>query len=254
MKTIMLDAGHYGNYNQSPVVPKYYESVQMWKLMLFLKTELEKYGFTVKQTRNRLKDDLAVVKRGNLAKDCDLFLSLHSNAIGGSGNEKVDRVDVFYAFDNFNSASVLAKELAMAIAECMGIDKYNAKTRKSEKGNWDYYGVLRGARNVGCPLYFLLEHSFHTNKRSAEWLLKEENLKKLAKAEALVIAKYFDMLPEGDVNGDGVADVKDYTLVKRIAFDTYNPNPQEARRADLNSDGAIDAKDYTLLKRKVLKG
>ena len=61
---ICLDAGHYGQYNQSPVVPEYYESEMTWKLHLLLKAELEKYGFEVKTTR------------ADQTKDMDVYLSL----------------------------------------------------------------------------------------------------------------------------------------------------------------------------------
>ena len=46
---ICLDAGHYGKYNQSPAVSKYYESDMAWKLHLLLKKELEAYGIEVEQ-------------------------------------------------------------------------------------------------------------------------------------------------------------------------------------------------------------
>jgi N-acetylmuramoyl-L-alanine amidase len=39
---IMIDAGHYGKYNQSPANSKYYESEQMWTLANLLKEELSK--------------------------------------------------------------------------------------------------------------------------------------------------------------------------------------------------------------------
>ena len=38
---LCLDAGHYGKYNQSPVVPAYWESEFTWKFHLLLKSELE---------------------------------------------------------------------------------------------------------------------------------------------------------------------------------------------------------------------
>ena len=66
-------------------------------------------------------------------------------------------------------------------------------TRKSEKGDWEYYGVLRGADDAGCPLFYIVENSFHTNPKSTEWLLKDENLKKLAQAQAKTIADYFKL-------------------------------------------------------------
>jgi hypothetical protein len=45
---ICLDAGHYGKYNQSPVVNKYYESDMAWKLHLKLK--IKKHQLKVQVT------------------------------------------------------------------------------------------------------------------------------------------------------------------------------------------------------------
>ena len=81
-KRIMLDAGHYGKRNQSPILPEYYESERMWLLCELLAKELSVLGFEVFKTRESLSKDLAVVERGKMAADCDLFLSLHSNATG----------------------------------------------------------------------------------------------------------------------------------------------------------------------------
>ena len=41
---ICIDAGHYGNYNPSPVVVGYYEAQMVWKLHLLQKQYLEAYG------------------------------------------------------------------------------------------------------------------------------------------------------------------------------------------------------------------
>lgn len=46
---------------------------------------------------------------------------------------------------------------------------------------------------MGVPLYMLIEHSFHTNKKATLWLSKEENLKRLAVAEAELLAAHFKM-------------------------------------------------------------
>lgn len=187
MPKIMLDAGHYGSRNQSPVYPQYYEAKQMWKLHLLLKKHLENFGFDVLLTRSNQATDMSVAARGSLAKGCDLFLSLHSDA---SDSATVDRATVFYAYDDFNHASALAKQIAHAVGLCMGVSG-TIKTRQGNNG--DYYGVMRGARSAGCPLYYIIEHSFHTCKKSAEWLMSDKNLDKLAKAEAEVIAAYFEM-------------------------------------------------------------
>ena len=84
---IMLDAGHYTNYNQSKVFKSYYEGNMVWKLQSYLKKELEEYGFTVSTTRTNRDKDKALYDRGYMAKGYDVFLSLHSNACD---NETVD--------------------------------------------------------------------------------------------------------------------------------------------------------------------
>lgn len=249
---IMLDAGHYGLYNQSPAVEEYYESKQMWKLHLLLKAELEKFGFYVATTRDNQEKDLAVVKRGEMAEGYDLFISLHSNAVGKNGGESTDRVDVYSAYDNLNNASELASVLIKAVAECMGVSEGTVKTRKSTKGN-EYYGVLRGARRVGCPLYYILEHSFHTNPYVAKWLMNDANLLRLAIVEAGAIAAYFGVkgdFKKGDVNMDGKLDSIDVMLIKRAYFGTLTLNEAQKKLADINDDGEIDVFDYIAARRK----
>lgn len=250
---IMLDAGHYGNRNQSPAVPEYYEAKQMWKLHLLLKSELESYGFEVETTRKHQEKDLAVVKRGKQSMGYDLFLSLHSNAVGNNKSSAVNRVDVYYPYDNQNDSRELASALVSAIAECMGVDKGSAKTRKSEEGDWEYYGVLRGARSVGCPYYYIVEHSFHTNEQAAEWLLDDNNLQTLARVEAAVIALYFGIKKPyemGDVDMNGRFDNLDVLLIKRAFFGTVKLTDEQFKLADLNENGEIDVFDYLAAKRK----
>ena len=72
----------------------------------------------------------------------------------------------------------------------MGVAPAQLYHRVGENG--DYYGVLRGCTAVGVP-GVLLEHSFYTNPNSAKWMLNDDNLKKLAQDEALVIAQYFGL-------------------------------------------------------------
>ena len=202
-KTICLDAGHYGKYNRSPAVPAYYESEAMWKLHLYLKAELEARGIQVKQTRSDQTGDLGLTDRGRAAMGCDLFLSLHSNAVGSGVNENVDYVAVYHLTDDAGTdaddrSKALALLLAPAIATAMETKQGSkvlsrrASTDKNKDGvlNDNYYGVLNGARQVGTP-GLILEHSFHTNTRSTKWLLDDNNLRKLAQAEAAVIANYF---------------------------------------------------------------
>ena len=204
---VCLDAGHYGKYNRSPAVKEYYESDMTWKLHLLLKKALESYGIRVITTRsNKDKDkDLGLTARGKASKGCDLFLSLHSNAVGSTVNEDVDYVAVYHLYEDVGTSiddqsKELAKMIAPAISSTMGVRQSpNIGSRKGS-GDWNgdgvmndnYYSVLHGAYMVGTPA-LILEHSFHTNTKATKWLLEDSNLDKLAKVEAETIAKYFDL-------------------------------------------------------------
>lgn len=195
MVKICLDAGHYGKYNQSPCNKAYFESEAMWKLTEYLKEELLTYdNVHVVTTRKEQEKDLALYNRGQRAKGYDLFISNHSNAVGSRIDSNVDYVVVYRSYKNKNNADVLGLKLAKAIANTMGT-KQSPRTasRKSTKGDWEYYGVLRGADDAGCPLFYIIENSFHTNPKITEWLLKDENLKKLAQTQAKIIAEYFNL-------------------------------------------------------------
>ena len=250
MKKIMLDAGHYANYNQSTVISEYWESRRMWLLCELLFKELSDYGFTVFKTREDVETDLPVYERGKLASGCDLFISLHSNACD---TESVNRVDVYAAYDNLNNSHELGLLLAKSVAELMGVSGGYVKTRKSDNAEDEYYGVLRGARRVGCPLYYIIEHSFHTNEKATRWLLDDANLKKLAKLEAAVIATYYGIKPKlvkGDVNMNGELDSEDILLIKRAYFGTFLLTEEQKELADMDNNGEIDSFDYILAKRK----
>lgn len=246
---ICIDAGHYGKYNRSPAVKKYYESEAMWKLHLLQKKYLEEYGFEVIVTRTSQSKDLSLNSRGKKAKGCALFISDHSNAVGSGVNESVDYVSVYHlTSDNTTTcdeiSQSIAKKLAPVIAKVMETKQgYKVVSRKSGNDrngdgimNDNYYGVLHGARLVEVPA-LILEHSFHTNTRSTNWLLNDGNLDKLAKAEADAIADYFGVTKESG-SAAGTSSGKLYRVqtgafksktnaekhlakVKSAGFDTY---------------------------------
>jgi N-acetylmuramoyl-L-alanine amidase len=186
---ICLDAGHYGKYNRSPANASYYESVQMWKLHLLLKKYLEEYGVDVVVTRSEQAKDLALEKRGKMAAGCDLFISLHSNAVGSYVDNSTDYPLACLCVNG--KADTIGLKLAQCVAGVMGT-KQSARTMHRQWGSSDYYGVLRGAAKVGVA-GVLLEHSFHTNTTATNWLLSDKNLDKLAKAEADVIARHYGL-------------------------------------------------------------
>lgn len=189
---ICLDAGHYGKYNRSPAVKAYYESDFTWKLHKLLKKYLEEYGITITTTRLLQAVDLELESRGKKAKGCDLFISIHSNAVGS----KIDNcTDYPLACCSVNGK---ADTIGLKLAECVEATmntKQKARIlhkRYSATSSKDWYGVLRGAAEVGVP-GVLLEHSFHTSTAATNWLLKDANLDKLAQAEAKVIADYYGL-------------------------------------------------------------
>lgn len=198
---IMLDAGHYGKYNKG-VISGYYESDMVWELHNYLKAELESYGFEVGVTRTDKNKDLEVSQRGLKSKGYDLFLSLHSNAASG---QSADYVALYHLVkDNTTKADeiseTVAKKLAPVIAKTMNTRQgYQVLTRsvnfdRDEDGelNDNYYGVLHGA-DVANTAGIIVEHSFHTNPDACRWLMVSDNLKKLAKEEAKVLAEHYGM-------------------------------------------------------------
>jgi N-acetylmuramoyl-L-alanine amidase len=198
MAKIMLDAGHYGKYNRSPHVKEYYESERMWVLMRLLQMQLEKRGHYVCTTRSNQQTDLAVKERGKKANGFDIFISLHSNDFEGSENiEKAEKTDYVVAFTPSylnNSRCKKSKELGLKFAQYIsGVigTKQTARTSNKLKENGDeWYGVLRGWQYTNCEIGFIIEHGFHSNPKTAKWLLDDENLMNLAAGEANIIDNY----------------------------------------------------------------
>lgn len=202
MPKVCIDAGHYGNYNRCPNNPNYYESNVVWKLHLLQKKYLEQLGIEVVTTRTNKDVDLSVTERGKKAKGCDLFISNHTNAVGSSMNETVDHVVIIHLQDDTTTnvdevSKNFANKIAPIIASTIGV-KQNSRiaSKKSESDrngdgikNDNYYGVLHGSRSVGVA-GAILEHSFHTNTRTVNWLLNDANLDKLARVEAECIASF----------------------------------------------------------------
>ena len=197
MVRIVLDPGHGQNYNKGAVAP-YYEGNQMFKLAYYLKPELERYGIAVKVTRSKVTDDPALSTRGKAAKGYDLFLSLHSNAPGNNASNysAIRGTSIYDSVTQPNKK--LADALGQAIAKTMGHNFRGTNYRRGNNG--DYYGVLRNAVAVGVPSAILIEHGFHTNPDDCRWLLDDNNLKKLAKAEAEVIVAHYKIIVKEDPN------------------------------------------------------
>lgn len=162
---VCLDAGHYGKYNRSPAVSSYYESDMTWKLHNYLKKELEAFSIGVVTTRTNQNTDRALYERGAVSKGCNLFISVHSNAVGNGVNENVD-YPVAYVLLNGSSTDIGLK-LAKVVESVMETAQ-SGRTATRQGTNGEHYGVLRGANAVGTP-GIILEHSLadtSTRKRN----------------------------------------------------------------------------------------
>lgn len=238
MTKIMLDAGHYGNYNRSPAFPAYWESHMTWELCELLAGELGKYGITVGKTRSDQKKDLEVYSRGQKAKGYDMFISLHSNAVGGSANEDIDHPVVYRLASDADEGERLALDLSQTIARLMKTRQSGRTATRIQDNGREYYGVLRGAKAVGCPHAFIIEHGFHTATAPAKWLYDEKNLALLANEEAKIIAEFFgiqkgsdDEMSEADKKRIEVLETKVKALEasKEKVYHYYNELPDWAR-------------------------
>ena len=202
---IMLDAGHYGKYNRSPAAPAYYESDFTFKFTNMLMAALKAYGFIVGTTRPEQGKDLALQSRGKAAAGYDLFISIHSNAVGSGVNNSVDYPVAITMVDddrtdNDEVSKAVGEILAQVVAAVMDTNQaartYTKKSSNDRDGNGiyddEYYGVLHGAKLVKVP-GIILEHSFHTNTRATEWLLNDNNLLRMAEEEAKALAAYYGM-------------------------------------------------------------
>jgi N-acetylmuramoyl-L-alanine amidase len=190
----MLDAGHFENYNHSPVLSSYYEGNTMWIYHQYLEQSLEQYPNIIVDT-TRINNTRAVGEallpsdRGAMGEGYDLVLSVHSNACSSSS---VDHPVAIYTLDpRYTSVSkTLGLKLATKVAEVMKTYAAPEVYGKAQSDGRDWYGINRGAADVGVPS-IILEHSFHTNYRATVWLSSDANLRNLAIAEAKVIADYY---------------------------------------------------------------
>lgn len=169
--------------------------------------------------------------RGEMAEGYDLFLSIHTNAnvdgangyptysqpvsinkpilianqtacytddvlmIGnciGKNLEKVNHEAGLSAADGF-------KEVLNAASLTEWTDEYNdglgiSGTICVRMGNHgDYYGVLRGAANVGVP-GFIIEHGYHTVSEVRKQLIEGNLITQWAEADARGIAEGFHLI------------------------------------------------------------
>jgi N-acetylmuramoyl-L-alanine amidase len=189
---VILDPGHGPLTNPYPAASGFYEGTQMYKLMLVLKKRLEDNGIKVITTRKQLSDDPDLTTRGRTAgnNNADLFISLHSDAIGNYV-ASAKGVSAYYSIQDPSTNKALAAQISSEVSALMGTRDRGALTRIGN-GNLDYYGVIRSSAASGCKNAFLIEHGFHTNSDDVKWLISDSKLAQIAEVETKVLCKYFN--------------------------------------------------------------
>lgn len=191
MIKVMIDPGHApGNANKGPT--GYYEYEGVWKISTYLKEILQAKGIQADFTRT-WEQDPELYARGQMAEGYDLFISEHTNA----NDSKTRGVEVFYDYSKPQDKE-FAEKLACSVADVMGNSNRGAKTRVYAEGGkaLNYYGVIRGAAATDCKHILLIESGFHDNDVDEAFLKVDENLKKIAQAQADVI---FEMVGARDM-------------------------------------------------------
>ena len=215
---ITLDAGH-GMYDNKGVIEGYYEGRMSFALMSYLKAELEKYsGVVVCTTRQKLEDEPPLPERGKMAAEngSNMFISIHSNWFS---NPTACGVSVYRSYFRPESEE-LGRRLGLAVTKV--INDVTGITYMRNDGNTmtriedaydstcgdgvlqDYYNVTRASvKSNKCRYSYIIEHGFHSNPEECRFLMDDENLQKLAYAEARVIATYFGLhiREDGVING-----------------------------------------------------
>lgn len=185
---VMIDPGR-SPYEQNGGTGGYFEHKGMWLLSNYLAKELQACGFKAKLTRQQ-NEVVSLWERGRRAAEwgADVFISEHS---ASSGNGKKRCVEAYYSIARPKDLS-LANFLTAATAKVMNNHDLGGKTKTAIcNPKADFYTVIQSAQTGGVAHAILMSNGFHDNPEDEEFLLKDENLRKIAEAQAKAIAVYF---------------------------------------------------------------
>ena len=185
-KTVVLDAGHDAANlaNRSPD-GSYYEHEFCLDMAKRMGAHLRRCGVTVVETRPdgaavSLAERCAIA---NKIKDLDLFVSLHSNAAGGSGWSGA-RGWSAYVYGAGGEREQAAKAILARVRET------GAAVRSSPIV---YDPSLYVLKHTAAPAV-LIEHSFHTNEADVENLKSADWRSAVAEAQARGITDYLGIV------------------------------------------------------------
>ncbi len=191
VKTILIDAGHNYSGRDTGAENKdldLKEEEITWEIADKLRKKLEKQGYTVVMTREKVTDSIgntsvldSLQKRVDLGHEslADLFISIHCNAGGGSGVE-------VYSFKKESPGGRLAEIIQDNIAKETAL--YDRGTKTSN------FFVI----NHTLMPAVLIETGFIDNEIDAEIISSKQGQEKIAEAISDAVFEY-DMLDLGQV-------------------------------------------------------
>lgn len=195
---VCLDPGHgTRETNQSPD-GVYVEHKFALNMANRIRGHLVRCGVDVKLTREDSSTP-SLTERANIANayKADLFVSLHSNAVGDSGWSDNTRGLTVWTYaaggERDRAANILIDEMAKAGVQMFGSKLYHSKFTVLAKTN--------------MPAY-LIEYAFHTSRPDVELLLDNAHRDKLALATAKAICiwggvKWIEPITEPTKPADG---------------------------------------------------
>ena len=177
---VCLDPGHgTRETNQSPDAA-YIEHKFALNMANRIRGPLVRCGVDVKLTREDSSTP-SLTERANIANayKADLFVSLHSNAVGGSGWSDNTRGLTVWTYaaggERDRAAKLLLAEMKQLGIQTFGTELYHQKFTVLAKTN--------------MPAY-LIEYAFHTSRNDVALLLDDNHRDKLALATAKAICVF----------------------------------------------------------------
>lgn len=265
--TIELDPGH-GGKDAGATAEWFGDTVcekdLNLKIALYLKEELESYeNVNVKMTRI---DDTYVslpYRTKKASKDqADVLISLHNNA-SGEVSDYDNGCTVLTARGVYQKKiAQIGNELGSQILEeltSVGLENQGILQRISENNNKypngelaDYYHIVREGIERGYPA-IIVEHGFVDHGVDyKEYLRTDEDLKRLAEADAKGIARYYGLHKKGEDPLPVITNAKEKITVvsqgngieRKTTYQTFFPEETKDSDAD-NSDLPASSENKT---------
>ena len=204
---ITLDPGHGGGFSGAHYEGRSEKDLTL-KVANYVKAYLEEnyIGVKIHMTREKdsalsgdVKEDLELRAQSAQDANADAVVSIHFNA-SNDHNQNGAMVLISHRDNVADVSEDLANSILTELSN-LGLKNHGTQTRNSndmfdENGKpLDYYAVNRHCANRDIP-GIIVEHCFMDNTIDQGFLDSEEDLKALAKADAIGIANYFGFSPK----------------------------------------------------------